>query len=84
MNLLLGFVSSSGELRKQFVTNFSGTFNWPRTRGDLLTVRKRKGEHCDNTSSVSAMCVVIMVYNKGVTNKRIVGKLKMHNVETVA
>jgi hypothetical protein len=44
MNIPLGSVGSWGELCQQFVTNFSGSFNRPGTRGDLLAVRQRKGE----------------------------------------
>jgi hypothetical protein len=44
MNLLPGSIGSWGELCQQFVTNFSGSFNRPGTRGDFLAVRQHKGE----------------------------------------
>ena len=38
MNLAPGSIGSWGELCEQFVTNFSGSFTRPGTRGDLLAV----------------------------------------------
>lgn len=44
MNLLEGSVRSWGELCKRFVTNFSGSFTRPGSKGDLLAVHQKRGE----------------------------------------
>jgi hypothetical protein len=44
MNLPLVSVGSWGELYERFITNFSGSFTRPGTRGDLLAVRQCKCE----------------------------------------
>ena len=93
MNLPSGSVRSWGKLCEQFITNFSKSFNRPGTRGDLLAVRQHKGETLQryiqhfsqvcNTIPRISLNAVIMAFSEGVTNKRLVGKLETHNVETI-
>lgn len=85
MNLPDGSVGAWGELCKQFVTNFSGSFTRPGTRGDLLAVRQKKGKtlrqyihrfsQVRNTIPRISLAVVIMAFTEGVINKRLARKL---------
>ena len=93
MNLLPGSVRSWGELCKQFIANFFESFTQPGTRGDLLTVQHGKGKmlrqyiqrfsQVRNTIPFISPTAVIMPFSEGVTNKRLVGKLETHNMETI-
>jgi hypothetical protein len=62
-------------------------------RGDLLDVRQCQGEtlrqyiqrfsQARNTIPCISPATVIMAFSEEVTNKRLVGKLETHNVETI-
>ena len=44
LNLLMGSISSWGEMRERFIANFQGTADRPPAVGDLRRIKKQPGE----------------------------------------